>query len=193
MTSASTPKNRRRTFQKAELISTDRLVLEKVTTADAKALYAQINDETVLNTLTISHMNEHEWLKFIRYTEAQWKMNNDFTYTIKLLPQQIPIGQVSIYHLSFVHLRGEIGIWLGKDYHRQGLGRETLQEVIHYAFSILGLNRLEVHIFTFNEASRHLFEEQGFICEGRLQEYIRKGDQFLDVFEMALTRRHWEH
>ena len=68
---------------------------------------------------------------------------------------------------------GTIGYWIGASYARQGFMREALTAVVHHAFEVLDLSRLESACLPENTASRGLLEKCGYKYEGVAQSYLQ--------------------
>ncbi len=68
---------------------------------------------------------------------------------------------------------GTIGYWIGADHARQGYMREALTAVVHYAFEVLDLSRIESACLPENAASRALLENCGYKYEGVAQSYLQ--------------------
>ncbi len=68
---------------------------------------------------------------------------------------------------------GTCGYWIGEPYARQGYMREALQAVVHHAFSVLDLSRIESACLPENAASRGVLESCGFKYEGVAQSYLQ--------------------
>jgi len=68
---------------------------------------------------------------------------------------------------------GAFGYWVGQGFARQGYMTEALDALKDYAFSILGLSRLEAACLPDNAASRKLLERCGFKYEGVAQAYLQ--------------------
>ena len=68
---------------------------------------------------------------------------------------------------------GTIGYWIGKDFARQGYMREALTAVVHHAFDVMDLSRLESACLPENTASRGLLEKCGYKYEGVAQSYLQ--------------------
>ena len=56
----------------------------------------------------------------------------------------------------------QVGYWIGPEFARQGLMREALAAVVHHAFTVLDLSRIEAACLPENVASRALLERSGF-------------------------------
>lgn len=68
---------------------------------------------------------------------------------------------------------GTIGYWIGESYARQGYMREALTALVHHAFEVLDLSRLESACLPENTASRGLLERCGYKYEGVAQSYLQ--------------------
>ncbi|MDB2548680.1 GNAT family N-acetyltransferase [Paracoccaceae bacterium] len=68
---------------------------------------------------------------------------------------------------------GTIGYWIGQSYARNGYMREAVVALIHYAFTRLGLSRIESACLPENTPSRGLLEKCGYKYEGVAQSYLQ--------------------
>ena len=68
---------------------------------------------------------------------------------------------------------GTLGYWIGAPFARHGFMREAIQGVVHHAFTVLDLSRLEAACLPENAASRGLLEACGFKYEGVAQSYLQ--------------------
>ena len=68
---------------------------------------------------------------------------------------------------------GTIGYWIGAPYAREGYMREALTALVHHAFEVMDLSRLESACLPENAASRGLLEKCGYKYEGVAQSYLQ--------------------
>jgi ribosomal-protein-alanine N-acetyltransferase len=68
---------------------------------------------------------------------------------------------------------GTLGYWIGHPYARQGYMREAILSVVHHAFTVLDLSRIEAACLPENAASRGVLEKCGFKYEGVAQSYLQ--------------------
>ncbi|WP_166417413.1 GNAT family N-acetyltransferase [Cochlodiniinecator piscidefendens] len=66
-----------------------------------------------------------------------------------------------------------LGYWVGARFARQGYMREAIEGVVHYAFKVLDLSRIEAACLPENKASRGVLERSGFKYEGVAQSYLQ--------------------
>jgi [ribosomal protein S5]-alanine N-acetyltransferase len=68
---------------------------------------------------------------------------------------------------------GTFGYWIGQPHARQGYMREAVKALVHHAFEVLDLSRIEAACLPENAASRGLLERGGFKYEGVAQSYLQ--------------------
>ena len=68
---------------------------------------------------------------------------------------------------------GTFGYWVGQPHARQGFMREAIKALVHHAFAVLDLSRIEAACLPENAASRGLLETGGFKYEGVAQSYLQ--------------------
>ena len=68
---------------------------------------------------------------------------------------------------------GTLGYWIGEPFARRGFMHEALEAVVHYAFAMLDISRVEAACLPENVASRRVLEKSGFKYEGVAQSYLQ--------------------
>jgi L-phenylalanine/L-methionine N-acetyltransferase len=68
---------------------------------------------------------------------------------------------------------------------RQGVGSVLLTAGINLAERWLAVRRIELEVYTDNEAAVALYKKFGFVVEGTLRQYAFRDGQFTDVYLMA--------
>lgn len=68
---------------------------------------------------------------------------------------------------------GTIGYWIGQPFARQGYMREAIGLLVHHAFTVMDLSRVEAACLLENAASRGVLEKSGFKYEGVAQSYLQ--------------------
>ena len=68
---------------------------------------------------------------------------------------------------------GTLGYWMGQAHARQGYMREAILSVVHHAFTVMDLSRVEAACLPENAASRGVLEKCGFKYEGVAQSYLQ--------------------
>ncbi|EEW25400.1 GNAT family N-acetyltransferase [Rhodobacter ferrooxidans] len=68
---------------------------------------------------------------------------------------------------------GTLGYWIGQPFARQGFMREAILAVVHHAFTVMDLSRIEAACLPENTPSRGVLEKTGFKYEGVAQSYLQ--------------------
>ena len=68
---------------------------------------------------------------------------------------------------------GTLGYWIGQAHARQGYMREAILSVVHHAFTVMDLSRVEAACLPENAASRGVLEKCSFKYEGVAQSYLQ--------------------
>ena len=69
---------------------------------------------------------------------------------------------------------------------RLGIGRALLEQAATWAREV-GVSKLELHVFPWNEPAIALYEQFGFEREGLRKAHYRRGDEYVDAILMALS------
>ncbi len=79
-----------------------------------------------------------------------------------------------------------LGYWMGAPHAGRGLMTETVRAAVQFAFTTLGLHRLEAACLPSNIASARVLEKAGFKHEGRARRYLKINGQWQDHDLFAL-------
>ncbi len=103
---------------------------------------------------------------------------------------------VGVINLSEI-VRGQfqsayLGYYAFAPHARKGYMRRALCEVLHRAFFVYGLHRVEANIQPRNQASRALVQSIGFRQEGFSPRYLKILERWRDHERWAITREEWQ-
>lgn len=129
--------------------------------------------------------DEYEWYDGMRSNE------NAVTWSIDLLEGRL-LGTVEL-RLSPDHQRAELGIAImDKSAWSQGIGTETVQLLLGYAFEELELNRVDLTTDEDNLRGRRCYEKCGFVEEGLLRQHRFVEGKFGNTVAMSILREEWQ-
>jgi RimJ/RimL family protein N-acetyltransferase len=97
------------------------------------------------------------------------------------------VGRLSIardQHPASRHV-ADLGLMVARSHRRQGIGRALLAAAVEWARSS-DVQKIELHVFPYNEAAIKLYEEFGFEREGYRKRHYRRGEEFVDAILMAI-------
>lgn len=78
-----------------------------------------------------------------------------------------------------------IGMFVHDDYQGRGIGSQMLTEAIRFAENWLRIQRLELTVYTDNQAAIHMYTKCGFEREGLLRAYALRDGAWIDAIQMA--------
>ena len=87
----------------------------------------------------------------------------------------------ALYHITI----GESDAW------GHGYGTEATQLMIDHAFGTLGLHRIALYVFEFNERAIRAYRRVGFVVEGRSRESIWRDGRWWDELAMSILESDW--
>jgi ribosomal-protein-alanine N-acetyltransferase len=95
------------------------------------------------------------------------------------------LGYVGVSGLVWRHLRGSLGYWVTRNRRGLGLASAAVGLLVPWAFSGLGLVRVEAVVAADNRASQRVLEGNGFQREGLLRSYYELHGAWSDMIMFA--------
>jgi len=128
----------------------------------------------------------------LRKMMADWSDYRRY-YTFAIRSGDLLVGLLHMDDVDQVNGHAEIGIALTDPSARgQGLAGRAIRIMLRYAFEELGLIRITARIIDGNEPSRKLFTGLGFIHEGTMRQFVRRGGSHLDMHVYGLLASEWQ-
>jgi ribosomal-protein-alanine N-acetyltransferase len=164
-------------------LTTDRLLLRRITVGDAPELFFLRSNEQVLEFIDKEPaMNEDEVKAFIEIVNLDIDANQGIIWGIALKENtSVLIGNICFWHLQPQHYRAEIGYALHPAYWRKGIMKEAVWSVLDFGFNQMKLHSIEARISAGNTASAAILESTGFVKEGYLKEDVCFKGKFYDT------------
>jgi RimJ/RimL family protein N-acetyltransferase len=170
----------------------DRLYLRPLDAeTDLERCLQWINDAEILANLgrrtPMSRTMEREWLL------GQYKSDADVGLAIVLKDGDRHIGNAGLHGIDHVNRSAEFGILIGeKDVWGEGYGPDAGRLILDYGFRQLGLHRICLRVFSFNERAQRVYAKLGFVGEGVLRESHFRDGAFHDTLVMSILQKEWE-
>ncbi len=79
-----------------------------------------------------------------------------------------------------------------KDAWGRGFGTESTRLMIDHAFGALGLHRVGLTVFAFNDRAIRSYRSVGFVVEGRARESIWRDGRWWDEISMSILDSDWQ-
>lgn len=98
------------------------------------------------------------------------------------------IGDLELAHICWRRGEAELRIRIGeKNYWNKGYGTLALRQITHYAFTVLGLNRLYLRVYTFNLRAIKCYQKIGFKKVAVLRR--SKDQNWKDIYLMTMEKK----
>lgn len=180
-------------FQTFPQLETKNLLLRRMHSADASALFKVLSDEGVTKFYDdVAFTDISRARGQIKAWEDGFKNKRCIRWGITRKDEGYIIGSCGYYGFHTYYERASIGFELARNNWRQGIMTEALNAIIDYGFGKLELNRLEAVVMPENTASIKMLEKLGFRKEGLLSEYEKWGNKgFVDLLLFAMLRKTW--
>lgn len=103
-----------------------------------------------------------------------------------------PIGIIGLMNLNEVTSSADLSVIIGDRRHRGlGYGTEAMELLMSHGFEAVGLRRIALSVFDFNEKAIRTYERLGFKYDGRIRNAVTRDDGPHDAILMAITARRW--
>ncbi len=128
---------------------------------------------------------------FVRTTASAPMTFGDLRFAIDT-KDGVHIGGCGLHRASPENRDAELGIMIGeKAYWSKGYGSDAVATLVRFAFEEMNLNRVELHVYDFNERGQAAYRKCGFVEEGRMRQAHFSEGKYGDVVVMAVLRDEW--
>jgi RimJ/RimL family protein N-acetyltransferase len=166
------------------MITGERIYLRAWEKTDVEVFYCWFNDPEVTVNIGSAYP---AWSMDDEQRVYDQKREDVQRYAIVLKAGDALIGSCSLHAIDPKHRSAELGIVIGaKDHWNQGYGREAIGLLLEIGFEGLGLERIGLRHYDFNQRGHRCYVASGFVDEGRLRhERFIKG-AFHDTIIMSI-------
>lgn len=152
--------------------------------SDAEAIHQILNCPSVIaNTMQLP------WRSLEQRREWLGKRRSDDHFLVALVDGRVVgnLGLGAAGNARRSHV-ASMGMSVHDDFQNRGIGSALMTAMIELADNWLGLQRIELEVYTDNAAGIHLYEKFGFVIEGTGRQYARRPGGFVDAYFMARLR-----
>ncbi len=179
-------------FRDLPTLKTKRLILRKMTMADAPAVYAYGRDPEVTKYLAFpTHKSVADATSFLRDTQRRYRKGEPAPWAIVRASDGQLMGSIGLLNYAPNGERVEAGYALHRPYWGQGYGTEAFNAVIRFAFQKLKVNRVQAICAVENARSYHVMKKCGLRFEGVMRQYGKLQGKTHDMKLYAILREDW--
>ncbi|HUC81755.1 MAG TPA: GNAT family N-acetyltransferase, partial [Flavisolibacter sp.] len=178
-------------------LTTSRLLLRQLTSADAAAVLRLRSDMKVMQyinrPLALTIEDAEKWIGVV--ADALEKADGiTWCICLKESPEE-HVGNIGLWRIEKENYRAEIGYMLEPALHGKGLMCEAVQAVLKYGFEEMKLHSIEARIDPRNGASEALLKKSAFVQEAYFKQnyYLRGSFADTAVFSLLTPLRKGVH
>jgi len=173
-------------------IQTARLILRAPRRRDARQLFAYASDEAVSRyVLWETHQSLSDSRAALSGLLSGNRREGLCALAVIRKADERMVGTIGLVWRDPVNQSAEVGFSLARDCWGQGLMTEALTAYLRYAFTCLGVNRMEAQHDRRNPASGRVMEKAGMKSEGLLRGRMYYKGSYADLALYAALRDEW--
>lgn len=169
-------------------ILTKRFLLRQILPSDQQKIFEGLSHEAVIKYYGVSYKAFEETSIQMKWYDDLLVNSTGIWWAIANKNKDVFFGACGLNNISTEHKKAEMGYWLLPPFWKMGIMKEVLPYIIHFAFDILKLHRVEASVETENTASQKLLLNLGFKHEGTLKECEWKNEKFIDLEYYGLVK-----
>jgi ribosomal-protein-serine acetyltransferase len=162
------------------------------------------NDAGEIFAVVEAHRDDlREWLTWVDDTRnvsdlrryaltAQTRREERIGFDYSLRLNGVVAGGIGLHNFDWAGRNAHIGYWLARDARGRGAITRAARAITTFAFTRLGLHRLEIRCVVENRRSRAVAERLGYQLEGILHEAWAQHGEFRNLALYAMLAGQWE-
>lgn len=169
----------------------DKIYLRAAEPADA-ALFAACNNDPQVRHTFFTHTPTSVHNQKLKL-EGLYAAGSDYIpFVIVRTDTDEAIGTAALHRVDLVSRAAVFGICVAApDCWGMGIGTEATHLMLHYAFEILNLHRLQLHVWVGNKRGFAAYQRAGFKLEGTLREAMKHHNEWCDFHVMGILEDEW--
>ena len=177
-------------------LTTERLVLRPFRPSDSDAVLAACQDRAIQRwtTAPVPYERTHAEDFTGRLCAEGWRDDTRYDFAVITRGDGVLVGSMGLVRLAQLRTpehQAELGYWTVREHRRRGYTSEAARAVIEWAFTLLGVERLEWCAEAGNEGSRAVALAVGFRMEGTDRARIIQQGTRRDAWRGALLPSDW--
>jgi ribosomal-protein-alanine N-acetyltransferase len=175
------------------VLRSGKITLRELQSSDAQALWAFINNSEVTQFLSLPPATVEGFERFIAWTHRQRAVGVQAAFAVMVEGFDTPVGLFQLRRLDPGFGTAEWGFAIGSAFWGTGVFRIGAELMMHLAFDVIGVHRLEARACLANERGNAALKKIGAVQEGVLRRsFLRDGD-YLDQVLWTVLEEDWRH
>jgi [ribosomal protein S5]-alanine N-acetyltransferase len=159
--------------------------------ADDAGLVASVSSDPLIPLITTVPAVDDpaEVEKYLERQRRRLAEGSGFSFAIADLGSDEAVGNIGLWTGNIDSGRASTGYWIAPQFRRRGYATAALRALTTWAMSLPEIERLELYVEPWNEASWRAAEEVGYQREGLLRAWQAVGDVRKDMYMYSVLPR----
>lgn len=158
---------------------------------DAEALHAAVQESLEQVTPWLTNLSADltvaDIRRFAAHTLTEWDEGTAYHHVIAAAADGRVLGGIGLTQINRLHMFGNIYYWVRTSAAGRGVASAAVRQLAQFAFTTLGVKRLEIVMAVGNEASRKAAAKAGATYEGRLRNRLQMHNVWHDAYMYSLV------
>ncbi len=165
-----------------QIIKGEKVYLNAVRKEDLEYFMSCNNDLVLSRLLGTSFHRPANENKMTEWIAGMNKGLGEIIYAIRLINDDSMVGIVAFGEIEWSNQITEIWISINGASQSKGLGTDTMNIALDYAFNEINFHRVQLTVLGYNERAIKLYEKLGFIKEGTYREFGKRDGERYDMY-----------
>jgi [ribosomal protein S5]-alanine N-acetyltransferase len=170
-----------------------KVTLRELQPADAQTLWAFVNSAEVTRFLSPPPATVDGFEQFITWTHRQRAVGAQASAAVIVEGFDAPVGLFQLRQLEPGFSTAEWGFAIGSAFWGTGVFRTGAELMMHLAFDIVGVHRLEARACLVNGRGNAALAKIGAVQEGVLRRSFLHNGEYLDQVLWSVLEEDWRH
>lgn len=173
------------------VLHSGRITLRELQSSDAQALWAFINSSEVTKFLSPPPTTVDGFERFIAWTHRQRAVGKQASLAVVVEGFDSPVGLFQLRQLEPGFGAAEWGFAVGSAFWGTGVFRTGAEIMMHLAFDVVGVHRLEARACLINARGNAALRKIGAVQEGVLRRSFQRNGEYLDQVLWTVLEEDW--
>jgi [ribosomal protein S5]-alanine N-acetyltransferase len=173
------------------VLRSGKITLRELQSSDAQALWAFINSSEVTKFLSPPPATVDGFEQFIAWTQQQRAGGTQAAFAVVVEGFDTPVGLFQLRQLEAGFGTAEWGFAIGSAFWGTGVFRTGAELMMHVAFDVIGVHRLEARACAANVRGNAALKKIGAVHEGVLRRSFQRDGEFLDQVLWTVLKEDW--
>lgn len=177
--------------QQLPVLRSGKVTLRELNASDAQALWAFLNTEEVTRFLSTPPADVEGFERFIAWTHRQRAVATQATLAVAVEGFDTAVGLFQLRQIEPGFRTAEWGVAIGSAFWGTGVFRTGAELMMHLAFDVLGVHRLEARACLDNTRGNAALRKLGAVQEGVLRRSFLRNGQYFDQVLWSVLEEDW--